>query len=290
VRFSLPLLLIAGALVALPLPALAQSAPSVGTLPTLPRMSPRAEVQQTVGVTQIRLTWSSPAARDRTIWGDVVAWGEVWRAGADGATKLEVSHDFTFGGVAVPAGTYSIFVRPTAERFTFLLNRDPSGRGAYAYDADEDVASVDVVPTQAPHRERLLYLFDNTTDTTSDLTLEWAGMRAVVSLGVDTPAIARTAIHANLGALWRPPFNAARYYLDSGQDLAQAAEWMADSIRIEENWWNQWFMARIQAERGDRAAARTHAERAIALGGDDPTWVGFFRADAEAALAEWSAE
>lgn len=265
----------------------AQPAPSVGTMPTTPRLSPRSELTQTVGLTEMRVTWSAPGVRGRTVWGELVPWGQVWRAGADGATKLTVAHDFQFGTTEVPAGTYSLFIVPTAERFTFVLNRDSSGRGAYAWNESEDVARFDATPAQTPARERLAYTFDNTEDGSTHLTIDWAGWKASVPLTVDTPTLTRAGIDANLANLWRPPFNAARYYLDSGQDLAQATAWMEQSIAIQENWWNHWFMARIQAERGNHADARRHATRAMELGGDDPTWNNFFKADAERALAEW---
>jgi hypothetical protein len=268
--------------------ALAQSSTTtIGQLPVLPQASPSASVTQQVGISSVGVTYSSPAQNDRTIWGELVPWGEVWRAGANAATKVEVSTDFTFGGTPVPAGSYSLFIIPTESSFTFVLNTDSSGSGAYAYNEAENVATFEATPTEGPDRERMIFLFTDTTNDSTTLTLEWAGMTAGVAIGVDTAGIARASIDANLSAAWRPHFASARFLLESGGDLEQAAAWMTTSIAIQENWWNHWFMARIQAGLENYDAAREHAARAGELGAGNNTWETFFRADAEAEAATW---
>jgi hypothetical protein len=282
---SIVLLVLLGGLLLPPAAALAQS--SVRSLPEVPALSPPAEVYQRVGLADVRVTYSSPAQRGRVVWGELVPYGELWRAGANAPTRLSVSEDFTFGGTPVPAGEYSVFIRPEASSWTFILNRDPERSGIYAYDASADVAQAAVTPTAGPNRERMLFVLAETTDNDTRLTLEWAGLQGGVPLAVDTPALARRAIDSNLAEIWRPHFNAARYYLDSGQDLAQAEAWMARSIELEETWWNRWFMARIQAARENYAAARASASRAMELGAGNDTWERAFRGEAEEALASW---
>ncbi len=286
-RRSIALAVFAG-LLAFPVIGSAQVT-SINQLPDLPRPSPLAETYQRVGLTDLRISYSSPAAREREVWGGLVPWGEVWRAGANAATRLSVSTDFTFGGQAVPAGEYSLFIVPTADSFAFHLNTDSSGRGAYGYVADEDVAVATVTPTEAPARERMLYLFDNTTDSATHLTLDWAGMTAAVEIGVDTAALAQASIDATVGAAWRPHFNAGRYLFENGGDLAQAEGYLTTSIAVQSTWWNEWFMAQVLAGQGQHDRARTHYARAVELGANDATWNNFFSADAEAAVATWPA-
>lgn len=271
------------ALLALPVAASAQ----IGELPTTPELSFAASVSQTVGVTSFTVTYSSPAARERTIWGDLVPYGTIWRAGANAPTQLTADTDFTFGGEPVEAGTYTLMVLPEEDTWTFVLNTDSSGRGAYGHDPAEDVASVTVSPAEAPARERLLYLFDNTTSTVSHLTLEWAGLAGAVELGVDTNSIVDANIESTLAGAWRPHFNAARYYLNEGRDMDQAAEWMQRSVDIEATWWNHWFFALIRAEQGDYDAARELAAQAAELGDGDRVWTNFFAPDAESIVDAW---
>ncbi len=270
----------------LALPA-AVSAQSMRDMPATPALSPDASVMQAVGVAQFDLTYSSPGVRDREIWGELVPYGEVWRAGANAPTRLTASHDFTFGGTDVPAGTYTLLVMPEDGAWQVMLNTDSSGRGAYGYNADENVAVVDVTPEEGPDRERLLYLFTDTTTDSTILSLEWAGLRAPIELGVDTEGIVSADIEATLGDLWRPHYNAARYLLDTGGDMEQAEAWMSQSLAVSENWWNHWFMARILAEQGNYAGAREHVARAQELGEGDDTWTRFFAPQADEALSSW---
>src|SRR5580765_2018549 len=89
-----------------------------------PAPSPKARVEQRVGVTDVSIDYSSPGVKGRKIWGEVVPYDKVWRAGANAPTKLTVSRDFTFGGTAVKAGSYSVFVTPGKKTWTVALNTD----------------------------------------------------------------------------------------------------------------------------------------------------------------------
>jgi hypothetical protein len=277
----------AAALGAFALQATPVQAQGMRDLPATPELSLAASVGQTVGVTNIEVTYSSPAARERTIWGELVPWDAPWRFGANAPTRITFSDDVTVGGTDVAAGTYTVIAFPSADEWTIVLNTDPSGRGAYAYDAANDVASATVTPTEAPYRERMLIYFANTTNDSTELTMEWAGLGVALPIGVDTAAIVDANIASTVQDLWRPQFNAARYLLDSGGDLDRAHELMAASIDIHETWWNRWFMALIERERGENASARENAERASAIGGGDPVFEGFFKDTIESALNDW---
>lgn len=276
-----------GATCALVLASAPADAQSLSDYPTTPDLSLAASATQTVGVTEMSIEYSSPAARGREIWGGLVPYGELWRAGANAPTKVTFGHDVTIGGSEVPAGSYTLVILPEEGAWTAIFNTDSSGRGAYAYDESEDVARVAVTPEEAPFRERMLFVFDGTTNSATDLTLEWAGLKAAIPISVDTEAIVEANMAATFGSLWRPQYAAARYLLDNDGDLDRAAELMTASIAIDSNWWNNWFMAKIENARGEDASARQHAEAALELGAGDGTFDNFFKADVEAALAEW---
>src|SRR5688500_15921944 len=146
----------------------------------LPQLSQRAKLEQRVGVTDFALEYSSPAVKKRKIWGDLVPYDKVWRAGANQATKLTASNDFTFGGAAVKAGSYAVFMVPGKAQWTVHLNTDLMAN-QQNHDAKKDVAKVSVKPVALPAvRERLLYLFDNHTDDSVVLQLEWERVRIAV--------------------------------------------------------------------------------------------------------------
>lgn len=263
------------------------SAQQIRNIPELPRLSPAASVTQRVGLTDMSIEYSSPAARERVVWGELVPYGEPWRAGANAPTRFTASTDFTFGGTEVPAGTYTLLVVPNESEWAFHLNTDSSGAGVFGYDASEDVAVATVSPVEGPERERLTFLFTDTTDNGTHLTLEWAGMMAAVPVEVDTEGMALASIEAELAAAWRPAYSAGRYYYDSGQDMEMAAVWMGQSIGIQENAWNHWFMAAILAEQGDYASAREHAQTAVDLADGDDVFTEFYLPRVEEALSTW---
>src|ERR1700684_4524258 len=87
----------------------------------LPRPSPFAKTVQTVGLTEISIDYSSPGVKGRKIWGEVVPYGQVWRTGANMATKITFSKEVTVGTTTVPAGSYAFFAIPTADSWTLIL-------------------------------------------------------------------------------------------------------------------------------------------------------------------------
>lgn len=264
----------------------APTAAALRQLPALPRPSPGAEVRQTIGLTDLALEYSSPGVRNRTIWGELVPFEKVWRAGANAPTKLTSNRDFTFGGKAVPAGSYSLFIIPTKAAWTVVLNLDPKNEGASEHDPKKDVARATVTPTDAPARERLTYLFENTTDERTDLVLDWAQKRVVVPITVATSKHADESIAQTLESAWRPLFNAGRYKYDHGA-TDEALGLLRQSIDLKPTWWNHWWAAQAFAKKGDHASARKHATEATKLGAKDDVFKRFFAENVKKTVAGW---
>src|SRR5687768_12523971 len=156
---------------------LAVAAPAAAQNLETPAPSPRARVEQRVGVTDFKLEYSSPAVKKRKIWGDLVPYDKVWRLGANAATKLEVSRDFTFGDKSVKAGTYSVYAIPGKTTWTLVLNSSTTGNPTEP-DAKTDVARITVKPMVLPApRERMTFVFSDTTEDSTNLDLEWEKLR-----------------------------------------------------------------------------------------------------------------
>jgi hypothetical protein len=255
--------------------------------PELPQPSPKARVQQRVGLTDFAVDYSSPGVKGREIWGGLVPLDELWRTGANAATKFEASRDFMFGGKKVPAGTYALLTIPGRESWTVILNTDTNLPGTRGYEKKKDVVRITVKPEPAPHRERLAFLFTDTTDDSSRLDLEWERLRVSVPLLVDTATHARANMDKALDEAWRPHLASARYLLDTGGDLGQALTYADTSIAIKPTWWNHWVKAQIVAKQGRPADAVAIAEQANRLGKGDPIFEGFFKEQVSRSIADW---
>ena len=105
--------------------------------------SPQATVEATIGGANVRVVYSRPAKRGREIWGSLVAFGEVWRTGANAATEFSTDRDLVIGGVRVPAGTYTLFSLFSAESAQLIINKQ-TGQWGTVYDQGQDLARVEL--------------------------------------------------------------------------------------------------------------------------------------------------
>ena len=122
------------------------------------KASPAKKAEGTVAGAKITINYSSPAVKGRTIWGDLVPLGQVWRAGADDATTFTTSKDITIQGKKLVAGTYSFFMIPGETESTMIFNKVAKQWGSYTYDAKEDALRVSVPSQQTSTlEERLVY-------------------------------------------------------------------------------------------------------------------------------------
>jgi hypothetical protein len=265
--------------------AVATTATAAAQQLELPRPSPNAKVTQTVGVTDISVDYSSPAVRGRKIWGGLVPYGQVWRAGANAATKITFSRDVVVGKTAVPAGSYSFFVLPTANKWTLILNKDANQFGAFTYKKGEDLVRVEVKPQPAPMRERLAYAITNFTDSTASLDLEWEKVKVSLPIKLHTDEQVAASIKGLQSGGWSPWAQAARWELDQ-KHYDTATQLVDKSIEIKPTWLNTFVKAQLLAARGNYKEAHALAEKAKAMGEQQPQ--GFFMKDqVEAALKTW---
>ncbi|TVQ65560.1 MAG: DUF2911 domain-containing protein [Balneolaceae bacterium] len=147
--------------------------------------SPNAAVSQTIGLTEIHLTYGRPSVRDRVVFAadGLAPFGQVWRTGANESTAIVFPDDVYFGGNHVTAGTYSLYTIPGEEEWTVILNGKLSW--GTAYDADEDVLRFTVAPEASSHMEQMMFYFENVTTESADLVLHWATTRIAVSIAPD---------------------------------------------------------------------------------------------------------
>lgn len=126
------------------------------------RASPPAVATGSIGEATISINYSSPAMKGRTVWGGIVPYGKVWRAGANEATTFETDKDIMVEGEKLAAGKYSIFAIPQEGDWTIIFNTVAEQWGAYQYDESKDALRVTVTPTMADKSvEKLTYGVDS---------------------------------------------------------------------------------------------------------------------------------
>lgn len=158
-----------------------------------PAASPAASVSQVVGFTKISIDYSSPAVKGRKIFGELVKYGETWRAGANAQTIVEFSTGVSIGGKNLAPGKYSIFITPAASgEWTVHINKKAESVYAYMKDgkideaavAADDAASVKVAPVMGDNTERLQYHISAENNKVAKVTMAWE--KVAVSFMVDT--------------------------------------------------------------------------------------------------------
>ncbi|KAF2518708.1 DUF2911 domain-containing protein [Flavobacterium salilacus subsp. salilacus] len=133
------------------------------------KASPAETATGKINGANITIEYSSPSVKGREIWGELVPYGKVWRAGANDATTFTTDKPLMIEGKELPAGTYSFFVIPEKESATVIFNKEAKQWGAYKYDEGKDQLRVKVTPKKSTKmNERLVYSINK-----NNVTLSW---------------------------------------------------------------------------------------------------------------------
>lgn len=262
----------------------------------VPRPSQKASVMQTIGVTDITITYSRPGVKGRKIWGDplpsqaevkgeatlddqnarpkdaaIVPWGHAWRTGANEATQFVVTDDVLINGQKLPAGSYSLHTVPNKDEWTIIFNSVANQWGSFNYDAAKDTLRVKVKPEVGENKEWLEYSIDPVSDSSARVNIRWEKLTVPFTVEVkDIPALAlakaRAAVAAAKPEDWNTPFQAANFALSQPSSAAEGAAWLDQSIKVKETYQNLSRKARLLAEQGKTQEAIAVGEKALALG------------------------
>ena len=151
------------------------------------RISPKAKVEQVVGFTTVTVDYSRPGVKGREIWGGLVPYNVVWRAGANEATKITFSDNVSINGKSLNAGSYSFFTIPTKDKWTIIFNRVADQWGAFKYNEEEDVLRLQVKPETNSDcwQEWLAYTITKTSDKSAIVRLEWEKLKIPFTVEVN---------------------------------------------------------------------------------------------------------
>ncbi len=258
------------ALLSLPFAAslAAQDKPAPVRLTPL-RMSPASSVSQEIGISKIDLTFARPAVKGRKIWGELVPFSQVWRAGANSATVITLSHAAKVAGKDVPAGNYGFFVIPGEKTWTLILNKKAKQWGAYEYKKEEDQVRWEATPQAGPFLEYLDYRVLPVDTSSATVELGWEKLRVSFPVAFDTKAIYWAHLEDTLKKApetdWVPWYQAAKYCQDQAIEPQKALAWIEKSLKIGDSFWNHETAARIYKDAKRMPEARTHLQKAIDL-------------------------
>ena len=226
---------------------------------TTPDVSPAASLSQTIGLTKIDVSYHRPGANGRKVWGGLVPYGEVWRAGANENTTVTFSSAVKVAGKPLKAGTYGLHMVPTPKDWTVVFSNTASAWGSYGYNQKEDALRVTVTPHAADMTERLQYTFDDPTDTQVTLSLRWEKMAVPIKIDVDTPQVVMASMRSELRGIaqffWEGWNQAAQYWLTHGGNLDEAAKLADKSIQSRPMFQNRMTRAAIADKKGDKKLA-----------------------------------
>jgi Protein of unknown function (DUF2911) len=240
------------------------SLPSFGQQLKTPRPSPDATVIQYVGVTEVKIDYSSPGVKGRKIWGELVPFGEIWRTGANEATTITFSDVVKVNGNELPAGTYGLHTIPGENEWEFIFSKDTKIDGSSNFNKDNEVLRIKAKPEEHHFMERMTFLFTDVTDISASVNLLWDKLNVSFNIETNTQELFLSKAREQLS--WSPTFQAAQYCLTNNTNLEEAYKWIEASCLINEVYWNTRVKAQIQNKLGMKNESIATMEKAVALG------------------------
>ena len=234
-----------------------------------PQPSPASKLEQKVGLTDVTLEYSRPGVKGRTIFGDLVPYNKLWRAGANRNTMVTFSDDVTIDGQSIDAGTYAIFVKPMQGSWEVFFYADTNNWGTPQNWDDSKVAAKTTVKTHEVPFNVETYTIDINQITNNGAALEfiWEKTYAAVPFSVPTESKVASSIDRVMnGPSANDYYAAAVYYLEEGKDISQSKKWIDKAISMVETprFWQYRKQSLIYAKAGDKKGAIEAAKKSLA--------------------------
>jgi len=223
----------------------------------VPALSPEAELEQTIGLTEVEIEYSRPSVRDREIFGDLIPFDEVWRTGANKNTTISFSSSVKIQDQSLEAGEYAVFTKPSNEAWMIYFYKDTDNWGTpEKWDEEKVAASVKVeVLKTSSLVETLTMQFENVGTKDADLVISWENTRLELKLEFPTDELTQKSIDETMSQdsiTERDYYGAASYYLNSKKNLKEALMFIDKAIGIRgvEAYWYVRKKALIEYELG----------------------------------------
>lgn len=234
----------------------------------VPAPSPLAKFETKVGLTDVSIEYSRPGVKNRKIFGELVPYGEMWRTGANGPTKVTFSDDVVVEGAKLKAGTYALYTVPGEIDWEIIFYSSTDSWGLPEnYDNSKEAARVTVTSEELPWTiETMLIDLGNVRDASATLMLYWESTLVPVDIAFATDAAVEAVIASELaGPSGRDYYLAARYYFNNDKDLDQAKEWITLANDKDPKFWQLRLESLIHAKGGDYKTAIKKAEKSLEM-------------------------
>ena len=238
---------------------------------TTPQPSPKATVEQRVGLTDISIEYSRPGVRGRTIFGDLVPFGKTWRTGANSNTKVTFSSDVSIDGQTLKAGSYGLYTVPNENSWEIMFYAESDNSGVPRdWDNTKVVAKTSVEVYSMPMNvETFTITFDDVSGTSATLGILWEKTYVGLKFEVPTDKLVSETIDAVMAASPEAGdyYNAAIYYRQQDLDIKKANEWMEKAMSLTEKpaFWQLRQQSLIYAKMGETEKAIAVAEKSLEL-------------------------
>ena len=236
----------------------------------IPLKSQRAEISQTIGLTDITIAYHRPLVGGRVIWDSLVPYGKVWRVGANINTTIALSDPVAIDGHPLDRGTYGLHMIPAADTWTVIFSKNSTSWGSFTYDQAEDALRVLVRPRAAPMHEALTFEFDSLQPSSAIVELFWEKVAIPFTVSVDVHAVTLASFRLQLRALrrytWDSWNDAANYLLAEKIALDTALAYADTSIANEDRFQNEMTKSKILTALNRPADADLAERKALDLG------------------------
>jgi Protein of unknown function (DUF2911) len=236
----------------------------------LPDLSPHARATERVGITDITIDYHRPMTRGRKIFGGLVPYGKVWRAGADQNTTIEFTDPVTINGQPLAKGIYGVHMIPGENSWVIIFSKNSTSWGSFTYDQTEDALRVNVAPQAAENQDALSYAFSDPRADSAVVTMRWERIAVPFTVGVNTPEIVEASLRNQLRGRpqfeWQPWEEAANYLLENKLNADEALKYAEQSIGIEDRFENEITKARALSALGRKDEALAAQNKAVAMG------------------------
>jgi len=233
----------------------------------LPLDSQGAAVTQRIGITDITIDYHRPLVKGRTIWGKVVPYGEVWRAGANENTTIAFSSPVSIEGKPLAAGTYGLQMIPRENEWTVIFSNVHTAWGSFTYREADDALRVTVKPQASEMHEALIYEFDDVKSDSAVATLRWEKLAVPFKIGANVHEVVQASLRNQLQGLpqytWEAWDDAATYLLGQKYDLDDALKYEETSIGIEPRFDNYLTKSRVLEAMGRKDEAEVAKNQAL---------------------------
>ena len=245
------------------IPAAAQS-----LVMDLPRQSQHASVMQRIALTDITINYHRPLAGGRKVWGGIVPYGQVWRAGANENTTIEFSDPVSIEGQTIGKGVYGLHMIPNADSWTLIFSKNSASWGSFTYDQKEDALRVTVKPAASEMHEALTYDFDDVKADSAVATLRWEKVAVPFRITADkeaTLAHVRNQMRGQAQYLWDGPNDAADWCAQNKINLEEGLKWADRSIQMEDRFENEMTRSALLKQLNRESESATARNRAMEL-------------------------